>query len=83
MTSSSPWKRVYLPAALIGAAIGSATAFVYFNLDPFERMAAAADGFPQWSLWGLPFTAPEAALGALTGVVVVFVTRLLRNRAHA
>jgi MYXO-CTERM domain-containing protein len=54
--------------------------FIYLNVDPFERMYAHADGFPRWSLWQLPFTAPEGAAGALLGMLVVFVVGLARRR---
>jgi H+/Cl- antiporter ClcA len=54
--------------------------FIYLNVDPFERMYAHADGFPRWSLWQLLFTAPEGAVGALAGVLVVFLANLARRR---
>jgi hypothetical protein len=69
----------YALASLVGAVAGSATAFVYLNVDPLERMAAAADGFPRWTLWQLPFTIPEAALGAVVGVVALLVVRVAKD----
>jgi hypothetical protein len=76
-------RKGYLVAAGIGAAIGSAATFVYLNFDPLERTVAAADGFSRWSLWQVPFTAPEAGLGAAAGVVVFFIARAFRRRVRA
>jgi hypothetical protein len=54
--------------------------FIYLNVNELERMVAAADGFPPWTLWALPFTAPEALAGAVIGLVVAFLTWFLRRQ---
>jgi len=70
----------YVLAALVGGVTGCAATFIYPNVDPFERIYAHADGFPRWSLWQLPFTAPEGLVGALAGMLVVFLANLTRRR---
>jgi hypothetical protein len=58
-------KRQLWTSVLVAFVLGCAAAFIYFNVDPFERRAADATGFQRWSLWGLPFTVPWGALGAV------------------
>ena len=70
----------YMWAALVGGVTGCAATFIYLNVDPFERMYAHADGFPRWSPWQLPFTAPEGAVGALAGMLVVLLAGFVRRR---
>jgi H+/Cl- antiporter ClcA len=70
----------YAWGALAGGIVGCVAAFVYLNVDPFERMVANVDGFPRWSFWQLPFTLPEAALGAVAGMGIVAIGRFLRRR---
>jgi len=70
----------YTLAASVGGVLGCVTMFVYLNVDPLERMTAAADGFPRWSPWQLLFTAPEGALGAAAGVVIALLTRRMARR---
>lgn len=70
----------YLLGVLLGAVCGCAATFIYVNVDPSELMYAQADGFPRWSLWQLPFTVPEGVAGALAGILVVFLSGLVRRR---
>jgi H+/Cl- antiporter ClcA len=72
-------KSAYAVAALAGGLLGSAATFVYLNVDPLERMAADADGFPRWSLWQLPFTLPEGLAGGVAGVAFVLCVRSIRS----
>jgi hypothetical protein len=55
--------------------------FVFMNVDPLERMAARADGYPLWSTYQLPFTAPLAAAGAVAGFAIALLTQRLWHRA--
>jgi hypothetical protein len=73
-------RKRYLLGAVVGGIAGCAATFIYVNIDPFERMAAAADGFSRWTLWQLPFTVPEGAAGAVAGMLVVLLARVLRRR---
>jgi hypothetical protein len=61
--------------AFAGAVPGCAAMFVFMNLDPLERMAAVADGYPLWSSYQLPFTAPAGAAGAIAGFVIALLTQ--------
>ena len=80
METPSTTLRKRCAGGLVGGVLGCAAMFVYLNVDPLERMAAAADGFPRWSLWQLPFTAPEAAAGAIVGLLFVLLTQFLWRR---
>jgi hypothetical protein len=62
MTSAS--LRKYSAAALAGGIASAAVAFVYFNVNDLECMAADAAGFPAWSYYDLPFVVPWAVAGA-------------------
>ena len=55
--------------------LGAVASFIYFNIDPVERMAAEADGMPFWSVHQLPFTLPWGLAGAAVGLVVSLVWR--------
>jgi hypothetical protein len=70
--------KQYALGGLVGAVIGCSAAFVYFNVSPFERMAADASGFAPWTLWGLPFTVPYGLFGGLVSTALVFLARLRR-----
>jgi glutamate/tyrosine decarboxylase-like PLP-dependent enzyme len=67
--------------AFAGGVLGCAAMFIYGNLDPLERMAAVADGYPLWSVYQLPFTAPAAFAGAMAGFVIALLTQRLWHRA--
>jgi hypothetical protein len=67
--------------AMAGGILGSAAMFAFLNLDPLERQAAAADGYPLWSPFQLPFTAPAAIGGAVAGFVIALLTQRLWHRA--
>jgi hypothetical protein len=69
--------------ALSGGVLGSLAMFVYGNLDPLERAAAAADGYPLWSLSQLPFTVPFGVAGAVAGFVIALLTQNLWHRPSA
>jgi hypothetical protein len=66
--------------AFAGGVLGCVAMFVFMNLDPLERMAALADGYPLWSSYQLPFTAPAGAVGAVAGFVIALLTQRLWHR---
>ena len=72
-------KRWLATGAVIGFVVGCGAAFLYFNVDPLERMAAAADGFSRWSPWGLFFTLPWGFIGAVGGIVGALVAQRFRR----
>jgi len=67
--------RWFAIGAVIGFVVGCGAAFIYFNVDPLERTAAAADGFSRWSPWGLFFTLPWGFIGAVGGIVGALVAQ--------
>jgi H+/Cl- antiporter ClcA len=72
-------KGWFAVGAIIGFVIGCGAAFLYLNVDPLERTAAAADGFSRWSPWQLPFTLPWGVLGGVAGIVAALVVHRFRR----
>ena len=74
-------KGRFVLASLVGALLAFLSAFVYFNMNDLERMAAEADGVPLWSVYQLPFTLPFALAGAALGLGLRWCWFKLRQRA--